>query len=239
MVQIVTFDRFLDFQGEYYEGEPQQKKGLKLLYQGIREGKPPEELLTEGCPWMVKYSETPAPALQNLLTVPYFYQNDNYTGTGWRECWSSTSAMGCAFYGRVKTDDEYVQIARNYGDTTVYTTHVQACARFGIKATYRTDGDTTELKAAIDKGNLAAAGWSHNGPVTAPTDGLWCLIVGYDDAAQQWIMHDPNGEADMVGGGYITTANGPGKYVRYSYTNWNKRYMPYGQPGWYMTYEEA
>jgi hypothetical protein len=36
-----------------------------------------------------------------LLKVPYEYQNDNRSGTGWRECMSSSCAMIARFYGKI------------------------------------------------------------------------------------------------------------------------------------------
>jgi hypothetical protein len=33
-------------------------------------------------------------------------------------------------------------------------------------------------------------------------------------------MHDPNGEADLVNGGYVSTIIGSGQALRYSERNW-------------------
>jgi hypothetical protein len=35
-------------------------------------------------------------------------------------------------------------------------------------------------------------------------------------------MHDPNGEADLVGGGYVSTAIGSGRNRWYSEKNWGR-----------------
>ena len=47
-----------------------------------------------------------AKATSVLLKVPYEAQNDNKSGTGYRECFSSSCAMIAKFYGKVKSDDE-------------------------------------------------------------------------------------------------------------------------------------
>ena len=60
------------------------------------------------------------------LAVPYFKQLDNYSGTGWRECFSSSCAMLAAFYGKVKSDDEYNVRRALYGDTTSVTAQLSA-----------------------------------------------------------------------------------------------------------------
>ena len=63
-------------------------------------------------------------------------------------------------------------------------------------------------------------GWLYRGPVSAPSgDGHWSLLVGWDPHSRQVIMHDPNGEADLVGGGYVSTAIGSGRAQRYSERN--------------------
>jgi hypothetical protein len=48
-------------------------------------------------------------------------------------------------------------------------------------------------------------------------------------------MHDPYGEARLVGGGYETTAIGSGKGQRYSERNWGRRWMVEGMgSGWWL-----
>ena len=45
--------------------------------------------------------------LRNPLLVPYQSQNDNASGEGYRECFSSSMAMIAMYYGKVAIDDEY------------------------------------------------------------------------------------------------------------------------------------
>jgi hypothetical protein len=48
-------------------------------------------------------------------------------------------------------------------------------------------------------------------------------------------MHDPNGEADLVNGGYVTTSIGSGAGQRYSERNWGRRWMVEGAgSGWWI-----
>jgi len=48
-------------------------------------------------------------------------------------------------------------------------------------------------------------------------------------------MHDPNGEANLVGGGYVSTTIGSGKSQRYSERNWGRRWMVEGVgAGWWL-----
>lgn len=49
---------------------------------------------------------------------------------------------------------------------------------------------------------MRPVGWLHQGPISAPPgDGHHSLVVGWDPASQAVLMHDLNGEADLVGGG--------------------------------------
>ena len=56
-------------------------------------------------------------------------------------------------------------------------------------------------------------------------------MVGYTEEA---IVHnDPNGEADMINGGYVSNAASNGKGVHYSRKNWLRRWEADGEnTGW-------
>ena len=70
----------------------------------------------------------------------------------------------------------------------------------------------------------------HKGPVSAPIGGgHWSLVIGWDPAKRQLLMHDPNGAADLMNGGYVNTAIGCGEAQR----NWGRRWMVEGAgTGW-------
>ena len=57
------------------------------------------------------------------------------------------------------------------------------------------------------------------------------MVIGH--TATAWIQNDPNGEANLAGGGYSTNTKGAG--VVYSRQNWNLRWMPGGTGGWYLS----
>ncbi|MFM7674539.1 MAG: hypothetical protein ACKO5F_02880 [Synechococcus sp.] len=60
-------------------------------------------------------------------------------------------------------------------------------------------------------------------------------MVGWDAQAHQLLMHDPNGEADLVNGGYVSTAIGSGRKQRYSERNWGRRWLLEGPgSGWWL-----
>jgi hypothetical protein len=165
-----------------------------------------------------------------LLQVPYEYQNDNKSGTGYRECFSSSCAMVAEYYGKVKTDDEYNAIRKRYGDSTDVNAQLKTLKHLGLDARFIQNGTQEALQQEIDAGRPVVAGWLHKGPVGDPGgSGHYSVVIGYTAGA--WIHHDPNGEADMVRGGYVNHTKGKG--VAYSKKNWNKRWMVEGpETGW-------
>jgi GH24 family phage-related lysozyme (muramidase) len=165
-----------------------------------------------------------------LLKVPYEAQNDNKSGTGYRECFSSSCAMIAKFYGKVKSDDEYNLIRGKFGDTTDSQSQLAALRSLGLQARFVTNAAPGLLDVELRSGHPVAVGWLHHGPAQAPTGGgHWSVLIGFDQT--HWIHNDPNGEADLLAGGYTTNQNGAG--VRYSRKNWDRRWLVDGaSTGW-------
>jgi GH24 family phage-related lysozyme (muramidase) len=175
----------------------------------------------------------PLPMQQGvLLDVPYEAQNDNASGTGYRECFSSSAAMVARYYGKITNDDAYNKFRAKYGDTTDAKSHLSALSALGLKARFITNCSVALLEAELDAGRPVMVGWLHKGPVTAPTGGgHWSVVIGYTPSA--FIHNDPNGEANLVAGGYANTSKG--KAVTYSRANWLKRWLVEGpNTGWAM-----
>ncbi len=171
----------------------------------------------------------PAKATSVLLKVPYEYQLDNGP-TGYRECFSSSCAMLAKFYGKVANDNEYNKIRAKYGDTTDAQSQLAALRSLGLQARFVTNAATGLLDLELRAGRPVAVGWLHHGPAQAPTGGgHWSVLIGFDQT--HWIHNDPNGEADLLAGGYTTHQNGAG--VRYSRKNWDRRWLVDGaSSGW-------
>ena len=173
----------------------------------------------------------PLPLQQGvLLTVPYEAQNDNASGTGYRECFSSSAAMVARYYGKITSDDAYNKFRAKYGDTTDSQAQVNALKALGLNARFITTCTVALLEAELDAGRPVMVGWLHKGPVTAPTGGgHWSVVIGYTPTA--FIHNDPNGEANLAAGGYANTTKG--KAVTYSRANWLKRWLVEGpNSGW-------
>ena len=213
---------------KYYSAEKHQVAAAEELYDQL-----PFKLKQDDSLWVRTYrNQLALPQGDNPLDVPYQSQNDNLSGTGYRECFSSSCAMVAMYYGKIKNDDEYNKVRQQYGDTTDAQAQLRALRSLGLEANFITNGTTKDLKAAIDAGRPVPCGWLHHGSVNAPSGGgHYSVVVGYTQDA--WIMNDPNGEANLVDGGYANNLNGD--HLKYSFKNWNPRWIVEGEgSGWYM-----
>jgi hypothetical protein len=169
---------------------------------------------------------------KKTLPVPYEYQLDNKSGAGYRECFSSTCAMIARYYGKVKNDDEYNKIRANYGDTTNKDAQLATLRFLGLNAKFITNGNAALLENEIRNNRPVAVGWLHKGTASYPTGGgHWTCCIGF--APDYFVHNDPNGEADLVNGGYVNNSATAGKTIKYSRKNWLRRWECDGNStGW-------
>jgi hypothetical protein len=179
------------------------------------------------------------PEGHHILQVKYFPQRDSRTTHAHRMCFSSSCAMMADFLNpkaidvTEQEDDFYMKnYVFRYGDTTDPNAQIKALRDLGITATFSKSLSQKDIEVQIDKGIPVPVGILHHGHVSSPTGGgHWVCIIGYDKANAQYIIHDPYGELDLVNGGYYGSTNGASQ--RYSYANFNKRWMVEGMgTGW-------
>jgi GH24 family phage-related lysozyme (muramidase) len=92
----------------------------------------------------------PAPAAHpNPLPVPWYDQLQMDDGQGWRDCFSASSAMLAAFWGKEPNENTYNHLRH-----------------LGLQAEFRTDG-------------TVAVGWLHHGPPSAPYGSCDLVHGGY------------------------------------------------------------
>jgi len=160
---------------------------------------------------------------EKILNVPYEYQLDNKSGTGYRECFSSSCAMIARYYGKVKNDDAYNIIRARYGDTTNTNAQLAALRSLGLNARFVPNGNSALLENEIRNNRPVAVGWLHQGNVNKPTGGgHWTCCIGFTPT--HFVHNDPNGEANMVNGGYVKNTAASGTGVRYTRSNWLRRW---------------
>jgi GH24 family phage-related lysozyme (muramidase) len=168
------------------------------------------------------------------LPIPYFSQRDNARDP-LRTCFSSSCAMMLAGLrpGVIKSDDEYINTVFKYGDTTAYTSQIEALEDYGVKATFSQNGAFSNIDSQLELGIAVPIGILHKGPVTSPTGGgHWITVIGRNAEGSAYIVHDPFGDLDLVGGTYISTN---GKSLSYSKKNLAPRWMVEGAfTGWYI-----
>ena len=219
---------FLRNAAKYYKDEPHQKAAWDEL-----EARLGEDTL-EWFKGAYRGVQTPPVASKaNPLKVPYFYQNDNASGQGYRECFSSSCAMLAAYFGKVTSDDQYNKFRSKYGDSTDASAQIRALTSLGLHPVFSQKGSVQDLEQEIDAGRPVAVGWLHKGTTTAPTGGgHWSVVIGYTPT--HFILHDPNGDADLARGGYVSHSGGDN--IHYSRKNWLPRWEVEGKgTGWYLT----
>lgn len=226
---------FLEKAAIYYNSEPHQTAAWREL-EHLLDGEVLEAFKTA-----YRGSQAPLAAIEGvdgvLLDVPYFYQLDSKTGQGERMCFSSSMAMALDY---VKPevidgdDDWYLNIVNYFGDSVSSQAQIRAARSLGYDAVFHMDGDAQVLEQLLDDDFPVPIGILHKGPVDAATGGgHWICLVGYD--ANDFIVHDPFGEMDLINGGYLSNDPGSGKFVRYSKTNLLKRWnIASDSDGWYM-----
>ena len=215
----------LEKAAKYFVEEPHQIAAWNYLENRLTS----EELSEFALLYRAGPSETKPAKPQNPISVKYFSQRDNESGMGYRECFSSSCAMLACYYGKVASDDEYNVIRARYGDTTDANAQIQALRSLGLNARFSTVVTEKMLIDELNENRPIAVGWLHYGPYNEPTGGgHWSIIVGHSD--EDFIHHDPFGEADMVNGSILNT--GGGQNVRYSKRCWIPRWRVGGSGGW-------
>jgi len=184
----------------HFRGTPHQLAAIKEFEDSL-----PEELLREDAAWFEAWK---ASGIAQQAHVPYFHQLDNKSGRGYRECFSSSAAMVAAFYGKVKTDDEYNRIRERFGDTTSIEAQIRTLRSLGLHAEFRQDGDGSLVEAELAAGRPVMVGWLHHGDMSRGEPpicdsygcGHWSVVVGFDQ--NDWTQHDPRGLPNIEQGGH-------------------------------------
>ena len=129
--------------------------------------------------------------------------------------------MIAKFYGKVKSDDEYNAIRSKFGDTTDSQAQLAALRSLKLQARYVSNCAPGLLEVELRAGRPVAVGWLHQGTAQSPSGGgHWSVVIGFD--ATHWILNDPNGEADLINGGYVNHTKGAG--VKYSRQRFDRRW---------------
>lgn len=131
--------------------------------------------------------------VKGALPVPYFSQRDNREQPH-RTCNTSCCAMCAVFLGgKVKTDDEYFQIVKRFGDTTDHGVQTQVLRVVGIQSTYSANMNFGQIDSQLAKKKPVVLGIMHRGPLSAPTGGHMIVVIGRTENGD-YIVNDPYGD---------------------------------------------
>ena len=227
---VVVALSLLPFFQFFKKGDPHQLAAIAELEKSID-----QDLLNDEAEWFEMWKTSGIH--QEVYGVPYYSQLDSPTGYGYRECFDSAAAMVAAFNRAVKSQDEYRQVRRKFGDTTEVHSQVSALRSLGLDAEFRKNVRVEDIEIEIDAGRPIMVGWLHKGdfskgkPACCDTDGSghWSLIIGYDKDV--FIAMDPMGLPDMERGGHDTTKSG--ELIRMSRPAFYQRFLIEGEAsGW-------
>ena len=178
----------------------------------------------------------PAPIKLNKIHLPvvYYSQRDNKKDP-MRTCFSSSCAMLLKYLkpNSISSDDDYIKTVFSFGDTVDPAVQIKAIRHYGVEAQFRQDGIWNDIDSLLVKEIPVPIGFLHKGTAAKPTGtGHWLTVIGRTADLAKYIVNDPFGELDLVGGSYINTK---GANLTYSKKNLGPRWMVDGpQDGWYI-----
>jgi hypothetical protein len=107
----------------------------------------------------------------------------------------------------------------------------------GVK--FSMNGCEDDLLNILDQGCPVPIGILHKGPLGSPTGGgHWITLIGYDD--ENFHVHDPFGELDLLDGRYYKTGPNDGSHQKYSRKNLMRRWLiASNSDGWYYDFSKA
>lgn len=133
--------------------------------------------------WRESMAQTPsAPVAQarwshpNPLPVPWFDKLKMDDGQGWRDCFTASSAMLAAYWGKEADENSYDSLRERFGDTTSSEAQLQALRSLGLDAQFGSDGTFDMLRREIDAGvpwRWAGCNMGQQAPPAGAGTGPW------------------------------------------------------------------
>lgn len=190
-----------------------------------------EDLMDDEANWVRIYrSKVEAPKTPGVLDVPFYPQTDNYRDAN-RTCNSSSCAMALEYFkpGTLqgpKGDDAYIRKVFAIGDTTDHAVQTKVLASYGIKSQFRYNLSFADLDRELAAGRPVCIGILHRGPLSAPTGGHICVVIG--KRGEDYVVNDPYGSLNDGYTGPVTN----GKGAVYKRSDLVRRWCPKGNDGW-------
>jgi len=180
-------------------------------------------------------AESPYPELRNgilsgrnirvLVDVPYNYTDrsiETDSRLKYRENLSHVCAMVAGWHDQVSSVSEYRTLAAQNQSSIIPWQHVLTFRALGFQSQYTNDGTGEILEREIDAGNPVIVEWKNNNSIEGPSGSHPSCCVGYFN--DDYIFIDPNGQADLINGGYLQTTAKSGHRVSYNKETWLRRW---------------
>ena len=190
-----------------------------------------EDLMDDDSNWVrIFRSKVEAPKTPGVLDVPFYPQTDNYRDAN-RTCNSSSCAMVLEYFkpgtlSGPKGDDAYIRKVFAVGDTTDHAVQTKVLASYGIKSQFSYNLSFADLDRELAAGRPVCIGILHRGPLSAPTGGHICVVIG--KRGEDYVINDPYGSLNDGYTGPVTN----GKGVVYKRSDLVRRWCPKGNDGW-------
>jgi hypothetical protein len=212
----------------YDEKNPKHVEAVKYLEDSLLK-KAPEEM-QDSSGWVITYRSKEEPSVPGVLKVPFFPQTDNYRDAQ-RTCNSSSCAM-CLEYFKPGTlvgpkgDDAYIRKVFAVGDTTDHAVQTRVLQSYGIKSQFRYNLSFADIDRELAAGRPVCIGILHRGPLSAPTGGHICVVIG--KRGEDYVVNDPYGSLNDGYTGPVTNGRG----AVYKRSELSRRWCPKGNDGW-------
>jgi hypothetical protein len=215
----------------YDEKNPNHVKAVEILENAL-----PGLFLDDTAEWVKVYRTKVQPPKNNILTVPFYPQTDNYRDAN-RTCNSSACAM-CLEYIKPGTlvgpkgDDAYIRKVFAIGDTTDHAVQTRVLQGYGLNSRFSYNLTFSDLDRELSNGRPVVIGILHRGPLSAPTGGHMVVVIGKTPNGD-YVVNDPYGS---LNDGY-TGAVANGKGAVYKRSELARRWCPAGNDGWGRIFE--
>ena len=223
LIDLHNFFRFYD------EKNPKHVAAVEQLEKDLLAKA--EDLMDDDANWVrIFRSKVEAPKTPGILDVPFYPQTDNYRDAN-RTCNSSSCAMVLEYFkpgtlSGPKGDDAYIRKVFAVGDTTDHAVQTKVLASYGIKSQFSYNLSFANLDRELAAGRPVCIGILHRGPLSAPTGGHICVVIG--KRGEDYVINDPYGSLNDGYTGPVTN----GKGVVYKRSDLVRRWCPKGNDGW-------
>lgn len=180
-----------------------------------------------------------------ILEVPYYYQIDNPSGEGYRECCGTSNAAMLNFVtdGWLDAEAKRLGIAQpeqiyldrlfaDYGDSTDHNANTRCLRSFGVESEWKTDLTNQDFIRSINLDIPMVLGFEYK------KSGHIVLGIGYceqnEKTGQSWLayVNDPNGKRRNSSNDWISNAPLAGRLDTYSENTFNTVWQGNLGNGW-------